>query len=448
MFSEDSILVFTGESLGYRELKAPPTRKPDRSDWPKYLEKQFSIFESSGSITQIACRSGFNNARIMISACATQEERYNRIGEIVMVYREPDEIEPKSNNYGVLILDGHKKTKSTPNGSITMRQTVTTVVYDPLTDLFFSGGYDGDVVAWSASKAIAVDTVGSHPKPINSIASHASNNLLAYGCQNGSLFCAKTPTNLETEKFKSKPFALFSKPKSKDSFSNTVDHVLLPSVGGKMNSCYAGIGFLQSCGAGVVEEWDLEKGVFVATSERLPDGLTCMSLSPCGNEKMASYYMNNNVNVYFLGTMLATGTGGISSDEVKGDGIVRIMDLNQNFKTAIEIKTSKYDLDCISFNPQNTLLFMGETSDSSVTVYDYRYPSEPLFTTSHSSSAEDSVVAHSWLSNGNVLATGGQDGFVKLWDCKRGFSLLNTFEFNSSISCITYSEGNCIHFTV
>ena len=139
--------------------------------------------------------------------------------------------------------------------------------------------------------------------------------------------------------------------------------------------------------------------------------------------------------------MLAAGTGGISSDDVKGDGIVRVLDLTQNLKTSIEINTKNYDLDCVSFCPKSKLLFIGETSDSSVSVYDLRFPADPLFVTSHGTTAVDSVVAHAWLSNGNILVSGGHDGSVKLWDCQRGFSLLNSFEFNSSISCITYSEG-------
>ena len=437
--SED-ILVFTGENL---EHTSGPTIVPLlESDWTHQLQKQFSIFESSGSVTQIACRTGYQNTRVMISACATQEERYNRVGEILMTYREPEPYEsvgsntPFNSNYDVLILDGHKKLKSTPNGHVIMRQTVTCVVYDPLTDLFFSGGYDGDVVAWNAAKAIAIDTVGSHPKPINSIACHATRNLVTYGCQNGSLFYAKSSTDME--KIKIKPSLLFSKPKAKETFSNTVDHVAIPSNGTKSNSCFAGIGFLQSSNAGIVEEWDLERGVFVSASERLIDGLTCMSLSSCGKKITELFYI---VLHFYVGTMLAAGTGGISSDEVKGDGIVRVMDLNQNLKTSITIKTKKYDLDCVSFCPRSNLLFMGETSDSSIAVYDLRFPSEPLFVTAHGTPSVDSIVAHAWLSRGNILATGGHDGLVKLWDCQRGFSLLTTFEFNSSISCITYSEG-------
>lgn len=144
----------------------------------------------------------------------------------------------------------------------------------------------------------------------------------------------------------------------------------------------------------------------------------------------------------FLGKWLAAGTGGIASDEVKGDGIVRIMDLNSDLKTAIAIKTKKYDLDCVSFCPRSSLLFMGETSDSSISVYDLRFASVPLFVASHCGPGEgDSIVAHAWLKKGDILATGGQDGSVRLWDCQRGFSLLNAFEFNSSVSCITFSEG-------
>ena len=140
--------------------------------------------------------------------------------------------------------------------------------------------------------------------------------------------------------------------------------------------------------------------------------------------------------------MLAAGTGGISSEQARGDGILRIMDLGQDLKTFMSINTKKFDMDSVSFCPRGNLLFLGETSDSSVTVYDLRFPSEPIFATSHGTMRVDSLVSHAWISKGNILATGGHDGNVKLWDCQRGFSLLNKFEFNSSISCITYSEGN------
>lgn len=387
----------------------------------KYVQKQFSIFESSGSITQIACRSGpgHQNARIMIGACATQEERYNRVGEVIMAYKEK-RLGDVTSNYEVLIIDGHKKAKSTPNGQVVMRQTVTCVVYDPLSDMFFSGGYDGDVVAWNAASAVSVDTVGSHPKPINSIACHSSRNLVAYGCQSGGLYYFDSFAELGSRK--ARPTALFTKPKAKDSFSNTIDHVAIPSTGAFSNTCYAGIGYLQSFGAGVVEAWDLSTGSFTCASEKLHNGITCMNLSSCGN-------------------MLAAGTGGIASDDVKGDGIVRVLELGQGLKTSIAIKAEKYDLDCVSFCPRSTLLFMGETSDSSIAVYDLRFPSEPLFATTHGTPIVDSVVAHAWLSNGKILATGGHDGQVNLWDCQRGFSLISKFEFNSSISCITYSDS-------
>lgn len=113
-------------------------------------------------------------------------------------------------------------------------------------------------------------------------------------------------------------------------------------------------------------------------------------------------------------------------------------------KTSMAIQTKKYDLDCISFCPAGNMLFTGETSDNSIELYDLRFPKDPIFTTSHGTNGTDSIVAHTWLSKGHILATGGHDGLLKLWDCKRGFSLINELEFNSSISCITYSEGFAI----
>lgn len=138
---------------------------------------------------------------------------------------------------------------------------------------------------------------------------------------------------------------------------------------------------------------------------------------------------------------MAAGTGGISSDESKGDGIVRVLSLGQDLKPVLGIKTDKYDLDCVSFGPNSTLLFIGETSDCSLAVYDLRFPSRPVFSFSHGNENADAFVAHAWLAKGRVLATGGHDGHVKLWDCFRGFCLLNTFEFNSGISCISYSDS-------
>lgn len=217
----------------------------------------------------------------MVGACAaTDDERYNRIGELILAYRKPKTTE--SDNFDVLILDGHKKFLYTPNGSATIRHTVSCVVYDPLMDIFVTGGYDGNVVAWSASTATALGTIGSHPKPINSIACHASTSSIAYGCQNGGLFYFNSMDQLGERSSKARPNTIFTKPKPKEPFSNTVDSVAIPSIGMRTNSCYAGIGFLQSSSSGVIEEWDLTTGSFICTSEKLHDGFSCMSVSALG----------------------------------------------------------------------------------------------------------------------------------------------------------------------
>ena len=104
--------------------------------------------------------------------CKMDDERYNRIGELIMAYREPTVTD--HNNFDVLILDGHKKLRNTATGPAMLRQSVPCVAYDPLTDIFASGGYDGDVVAWKASTAVALETIGSHPKPINTMAFHST----------------------------------------------------------------------------------------------------------------------------------------------------------------------------------------------------------------------------------------------------------------------------------
>ena len=270
---------------------APPTSSnsgvlsSSRSyDWTKSIEKQFSIFESSGSIVHIVCRAGHQNERVMIGACATTgDERYNRIGELILAYRDPKFT--GSTNFDVLVLDGHKKQKSTPNGLVTVRHTVSCVVYDPLTDVFVSGGYDGDVVAWDASNANSLNTIGSHPKPIISMACHSSTPLIAYGCQNGGLFYFNSMTDLGERGSKARPVNIFTKPRAKDAFSNIVDSVAIPSAGLRANSCYAGIGYLQPSGAGVIEGWDLQTGKFTCTSEKLYDGFACMNISSCGKYK-------------------------------------------------------------------------------------------------------------------------------------------------------------------
>lgn len=296
MFCSEPILVFNSSSLE-SELTFPAYFKTSclrlhrPSDWCKSIQKQFSIFESSGSIVQIACRSGFRSARVMVGACATtDDERYNRIGELILAYREPKK--SNTNNYDVAILDGHKKVKNTPNGSVNIRHTVSCVVYEPLSDIFISGGYDGDVVAWNASDALSIDTIGSHPKPINSISCHSSTPLIAYGCQNGGLYYFNSMSQLGERGNKARPVNIFTKPKVKDVFSNTVDCVAIPSTGSKANSCYAGIGYLYSSASGVVEEWDLQSGLMTSSSEKLNDGFACMSISACGNNYLDGFYIN------------------------------------------------------------------------------------------------------------------------------------------------------------
>ena len=260
----ESILVFACGSLV--NTTTPPTSvnygllNSSRSyEWTNSIQKLFSIFESSGSIVQISCRTGHQNARVMVGACATtDDERYNRIGELIMAYREPKTTE--STNYDVLILDGHKKQKTTPNGYATIRHTVSCVAYDPLMDIFVSGGYDGDVVAWNAATSVTLGTIGSHPKPIKSMAFHSSTPLITYGCQNGGLYYFNSIAELGERGSKARPVNIFTKPTAKEAFSNTVDSVAIPFTGAKANSCYAGIGYLQSSGSGVIEGWDLQKG--------------------------------------------------------------------------------------------------------------------------------------------------------------------------------------------
>ena len=248
-------------------------------EWATTIQKQFSIFESSGSIEQIAIRTGKKNARVMIGACAKMDdERYNRIGELIMAYREP--IVTDHNNFDVLILDGHKKLRNTPTGPAMLRQSVPCVAYDPLTDIFASGGYDGDVVAWKASTAVALGTIGSHPKPINTMAFHSTTPLLAYGCQNGGLYYFNAFSELGERGSRARPVTVFTLPKARD--GNTVDVVAIPSTGPKSNSVYAGIGYLQSSASGIIEGWDLATGSLNGTSEKLYDGFSCMNISPCG----------------------------------------------------------------------------------------------------------------------------------------------------------------------
>ena len=424
---------------------APPTSinhgilSSSRSyEWATTIQKQFSIFESSGSIEQIAIRTGKKNARVMIGACAKMDdERYNLIGELIMAYREPTVTD--HNNFDVLILDGHKKLRNTATGPAMLRQSVPCVAYDPLTDIFASGGYDGDVVAWKASNAVALETIGSHPKPINTMAFHSTTPLLAYGCQNGGLYYFNSFSGLGERGSRARPVTVFTLPKARD--GNTVDVVAIPSTGPKSNSVYAGIGYLQSSASGIIEGWDLTTGTLNGTSEKLYDGFSCMNISPCGKQRIFQFIL-----IIFIGNILATGTGGLSSEHAKGDGILRIMDLGQDLKTFMSIDTKKYDMDSVSFSPRSNLLFLGENSDSSVSIYDLRFPSEPIFFNAHGTIGADAIVAHAWIANGNILATGGHDGHVKLWDCQRGFSLLNNFEFNSSITCITYSEGKKLPF--
>lgn len=140
------------------------------------------------------------------------------------------------------------------------------------------------------------------------------------------------------------------------------------------------------------------------------------------------------------------GTGAVSDTEY-GDGIVRIFSAPDGFsKASMCIPTSKKDVDSLSFCSRSRYLFVGETSDCSVSVYDLRHVGahdRPIFETSHGFSGAEAVVPHVWLFDSSVLVTGGHDGAVRVWDARAGFSLMKEFQFNTSISCITASDADC-----
>jgi WD40 repeat protein len=143
------------------------------------------------------------------------------------------------------------------------------------------------------------------------------------------------------------------------------------------------------------------------------------------------------------------GTGSVAEGASGGDGIVRLFEYGSGLKSAaVSVKTSMTDIDSLSLCSRSQLLFVGESSDCSVAIYDLRYVSsssaehsQPLFSVSHGQRGADAVVPHAWLRGGDLLASGGFDGRVCIWDCRSGFSLLRQLQFNASVACITAADG-------
>ena len=303
------------------------------------------------------------------------------------------------------------------------RETVTCVVYDEATDIFITAGYDGRVLSWDAASTSLLAEIGAHGANINSVTTHRTDNIVAYGVNSGAVFISSKPTESKPD---CRSECLFKKQTTANPDQNTVDWVTIPQYGDKTYMLYAGIGHLATAKGGVIESWDLNTGRMSSNSSAIGKGLSCMQVSPGGR-------------------LLAAGSGCIV-ENAKGDGIIRIFDLASAFNRGMSIATDMYDMEAVSFCPRTELLFATDSFTSNWAVYDLRFPNVPLFSNSHfmlrpGEVRENEVVAHCWLKGGEFLATGGHDETMKIWDCRRAFELVDQFTFKNGVAQIEQSYG-------
>ncbi len=399
------------------------------------LEKQFSVMSLNSAVNAIAVRKKAGaDGRVFIGGCTASAIEYNGPELLAIAH------DKTANRYSAWLLDGHRSfMRRRKFLKILMyvfklvflvanefkRETVTCALYDESTDTFITAGYDGRVCSWAAESGNFLAEIGSHASNINSVSSHRTDNILAYGVNSGAVFLSSKPTELIPDSIST---CLFKMPTISNADCNTVDWVSIPQAGGRQNACFVGIGHMSTAKAGVIEAWDLGKGSLICTSSGIGKGLSCMQISADGK-------------------LLAAGTGCIVGDE-KGDGIIRIFDVSSDLQQGpLKIVTDMLELEVVSFCPRTELLFATDSSSSKWSVYDLRFSGEPLFSSSHFMLREgevqqNEVVAHCWFPGGHYLAAGGHDETVKLWNCRRSFELVDTFAFKNGIAQLEYFEGN------
>lgn len=253
------------------------------ANWTRRVAQRFSIGDSSGSVTSIAVRTGHRHGQVraMMGACTTLDAAYNRSGELMLVAKNGNE--PA---FTARLIDGHKLDVRSGSGAaqrhIAMRQTVTSVLYDPVSDAFLSGGYDGRVRAWRADTGAPVGADGvvdACSKPIHSLCTHVSEPMVVLGTASGEVKICRGYASEAPE-----PAArLFALPEAPQWHQNTVDFVLFSLLDFSAGSLCTAIGQHSVSQTGVVEQWDIERRAAVSRFTELPGGVTWMSAAPCGN---------------------------------------------------------------------------------------------------------------------------------------------------------------------
>eukprot|EP01126_Amoeba_proteus_P001217 TRINITY_DN10344_c0_g2_i5.p1 TRINITY_DN10344_c0_g2~~TRINITY_DN10344_c0_g2_i5.p1 ORF type:complete len:671 (-),score=118.18 TRINITY_DN10344_c0_g2_i5:287-2299(-) len=134
---------------------------------------------------------------------------------------------------------------------------------------------------------------------------------------------------------------------------------------------------------------------------------------------------------------VATNTGSNVISATKQT--LRLFDLRQPNDTVALFKTGQKDVNIVSFSPCERYLQSSGT-DNRCIVFDVRFPKCPVQTLHHlpppiQDHATGLVGINSavWTQDGNFLVTGGEDGYVRVWDIAVGDPLVNSLGGSSPI---------------
>jgi len=119
--------------------------------------------------------------------------------------------------------------------------------------------------------------------------------------------------------------------------------------------------------------------------------------------------------------------------------MLRLFDIRSPNDSISLFKTGQMDVNIVSFSPCERYI-QSSATDNRCVVFDVRFPERPIHLLSHlppigqhEASGLVGINTAVWSPDGTFLVTGGEDGFVRIWDISSGDPLINCLMSNSPI---------------
>ncbi|CAG8599663.1 16485_t:CDS:10, partial [Dentiscutata heterogama] len=131
-------------------------------------------------------------------------------------------------------------------------------------------------------------------------------------------------------------------------------------------------------------------------------------------------------------------TCGTTAEFEEGDGSMHIWDMLS--QTTLRAFTGEKDINVISISPNDQYIALGGVMNT-VYVYDKRYLKQSLHVLRHENPDDglphDGIMSLQWIFDSNILASGGNDNCVKVWDVSLASGNNMIYQFSHHDSPVT-----------